>query len=127
MGILREGGTPKPAAQVFAQHSDLLGVCQWFHFEDHRLQEAVSWLRRLRVRHLRTGLSWADSYRPNALHWLDRQMAALKEFDTTVTVCFTPEHRRIVPHHTSASIDPSEFADFCGSMVHRYAPVTLPA
>ena len=32
------------------------------------------------------------SYRPNALAWFDRQMAALEEFDVTVTFCFTPEH-----------------------------------
>ena len=31
--------------------------------EDHRLDEAVAWMRRLGVRHVRTGLSWADSFR----------------------------------------------------------------
>ena len=50
---------------------------------------------------LRTGLSWADSLRPNAEEWFDRQMAALDEFDTTVTFCFTPEECGMRPHHTS--------------------------
>ncbi len=70
-------------------------------------------MRRLGVRHVRTGLSWADSFRPNALAWFDRQMEALAEFDVTVTFCFTPEHRGIAPHHTSPPLDVNEFADFC--------------
>jgi beta-xylosidase len=74
------------------------------------------------VRHVRTGLSWADSFRPQAIDWFDRQMEALAEFDVTVTFCFTPEHRGIAPHHTSAPLEPQEFAEFCAAMVERYAP-----
>jgi beta-xylosidase len=121
MGLLREDGTPKKALEVFARHTPALGICQWFHYEDHRLDAAVAWLKRLGVRHLRTGLSWADSYRPGALAWFDRQMEALADFDVTVTFCFTPEHRGILPHHTSAPQIPEEFAEFCGRMTERYA------
>ena len=47
---------------------------------------------------------WADSFRPNALDWFDRQMEALADFDVTVTFCFTPEHlgRRAAPHQPAA-------------------------
>ena len=121
MGLLREDGTPKLALEEFARHTPSFGLCQWFHFQDRRLDEAVAWMRRLGVRHLRTGLSWADSFRPDALHWFDRQMAALADFDVTVTFCFTPEHRGIAPHHTSPPVVPEEFAAFCASMVARYA------
>jgi beta-xylosidase len=122
MGLLREDGTPKLACRHFSDYTPQLGICQWFHFEDHRLDDAVRWLRKLGVRQLRTGLSWADSYRPNADAWFDRQMAALDEFDVTLTFCFTPEHRGIQPHHTSAPQAIEEFADFCARMVRRYAP-----
>jgi beta-xylosidase len=122
MGLLREDGTPKLAFERFARHTPALGICQWFHFEDRRLDDAVRWLERLGVRHLRTGLSWADSFRPHALDWFDRQMEAIAEFDVTLTFCFTPEHRGIAPHHTSAPQNPSEFADFCAAMIERYAP-----
>src|SRR5215470_16101237 len=74
MGLLRENGSPKPAAVRFATLTPALGICQWFHFEDHRLDDAVRWLCRLGVRHLRTGLSWSDSYRPGWEAWFDRQM-----------------------------------------------------
>ena len=122
MGILREDGSPKPAAEAFARLTPELGICQWFHFEDHRLDDAVAWMKRLGVTYLRTGLSWADSFRPNALDWFDRQMDALADFDVTVTFCFTPEHRGIAPHHTSPPLVKEEFAEFCAAMIRRYAP-----
>ena len=120
MGLLREDGTPKPSLEEFARHTPGIGLCQWFHFEDHRLDDAVAWMKRLGVTYLRTGLSWADSFRPNALAWFDRQMEALRDFDVTVTFCFTPEHRGLAPHHTSAPQAPEEFGEFCAAMVRRY-------
>ena len=66
MGLLREDGTPKRALRLFPECTPDFGLCQWFHFEDHRLDDAVEWLKKLGVRHLRTGLSWADSFRPGA-------------------------------------------------------------
>src|SRR5690348_3448304 len=127
MGLLREDGTPKPALERFARHAPALGICQWFHFRDHRLDEAAAWLKRLGVRHLRTGLSWADVFRPDAIDWFDRQMEALQDFEVTLTFCFTPAHLGILPHHTSAPRDPELFAEFCARMVARYAPTASSA
>jgi beta-xylosidase len=121
MGLLREDGTPKRAAKIFHEYAPALGICQWFHFQDHRLDDAVRWLKQLGVRKLRTGLSWADSYRPDAEAWFDRQMRALADFELTVTFCFTPEHLGERAHHTSPPRQCEEFADFCGRMVRRYA------
>jgi beta-xylosidase len=121
MGILREDGTPKLALKRFADYTPELGICQWFHFEDHRLDDAVRWLRQLGVKKLRTGLSWADSFRPGADAWFDRQMQALDEFDVTITYCFTPEHRGLQPHHTSPPQCLEEYAEFCARMTRRYA------
>jgi beta-xylosidase len=127
MGLLREDGSPKPAFEQFARCTPEFGICQWFHFEDHRLDDAVTRLRQLGVRHLRTGLSWADRLRPGALDWFDRQMEALAEFEVTVTFCFTPESEGLAPHHTSPPREPERFAHFCAEMVERYAPVTSDA
>ena len=122
LGFVRHcQGRLKPAVEAYAPFAGQMGLCQWFHFEDHRLGDAVAWMKRLGVRHLRTGLSWADSYRPDALAWFDRQMEALADFDVTVTFCFTPEHRGVEPHHTSPPQVAEEFAEFCAQMVRRYA------
>jgi beta-xylosidase len=120
MGLVREDGTPKMALRRFADYTPELGICQWFHFEDHRLDDAVCWLKKLGVTRVRTGLSWADSFRPDAERWFDRQMQALDGFDLTLTFCFTPEHCGILPNHTSPPRNPEEFAEFCGRMVRRY-------
>jgi beta-xylosidase len=101
---------------------DGLGICQWFHYEDHRLTSAVDWLRKLGVKYLRTGISWADSFRPNAERWFDQQMNAIAEFDTTLTLCFTPEHLGRVPHYTSPPSRAEDFAQFTDWAVSRYAP-----
>jgi beta-xylosidase len=127
MGLLREDGTPKLACKRFAEYAPAMGICQWFHFGDHRLEHAVHWLKKLGVTKLRTGLSWADSLRPGADAWFDRQMAALDDFDLTVTFCFTPEHRGIEPHHTSAPQVPEEYAAFCARMVRRYGGTNVTA
>jgi beta-xylosidase len=118
MGLLRADGTPKPAAEFFDPE---LGICQWFHFEDPRLELAVSWLKKLGVKKLRTGISWADWHRPNALEWFDRQMKAIEEFDTTITLCFTPPSRGKAPSHMSPPLDPREFGYFTKEVVERYA------
>ena len=119
MGLIRADGTPKMAIDHFNPE---LGICQWFHFDDHRLDIAVDWLRRLGVRKLRTGISWADWHRPDASEWFDRQMSAIDGFDVTVTLCFTPPSLGKEPKCTSPPVDLERFAQFASEVVARYAP-----
>ena len=119
MGLLKEDGAPKLSAAHFPPG---MGICQWFHFRDHRLQPAVAWLREHGVRYLRTGISWADWFREGAEDWFDEQMAALDEFEVTLTLCFTPEHLGVAPHYTSPPKRIEDFAEFATWAVRRYAP-----
>ena len=121
LGLLRHDGTPKLAAASFPSDGSV-GLCQWFHFEDHRLESAAAWMKEHNVQHLRTGLSWADSYRENATAWFDRQMEVLAPFRVSLTLCFTPEHLGLEAHHTSPPIRNEDFADFAAWAVERYAP-----
>lgn len=121
LGLLRDDGTPKLAARQFPSDGSV-GFCQWFHFEDPRLDDAVRWMKEHGVRYLRTGLSWADAYRPNAEAWFDRMMKALEAFNVSLTLCFTPAHLGIEQHHTSPPRDPDQFAEFAEWAVRRYAP-----
>ena len=122
MGLFDEHGRAKRAASIFHEFAPEFGICQWFHFEDHRLDDAVRKLQDLGVTDLRTGLSWADWFRPDAEAWFDRQMRALEPFRVTATFCFTPEHKGQWAHHTSVPKQPEEFAEFCAAMIRRYAP-----
>lgn len=121
MGLFREDGESKIALRHFAEYTPSLGICQWFHFDDHRLETAARILRDLGVTKLRTGLSWADFERPNAEKWFDHQMRLLDTFELTVTFCFTPQRCGVRPHHTSPPRDPGEYAEFCAHMTKRYA------
>ncbi len=130
MGLLKHDGTPKLAAHKFAELAaadPALGICQWFHYEDHRLDPAVEWLGKLGVRYLRTGVSWADRFRPGAESWFDRQMDALAPFDVTMTLCFTPDHLGMEPHWASPPKNVEDFTEFARWAVARYAPATKPA
>jgi beta-xylosidase len=120
MGLLREDGTPKLALRHFDKYTPQVGLCQWFHFDDHRLHDAAKWMRRLGVQYLRTGLSWSESLRPGAMDWFDRLMGALEEFRVTVTFCFTPDSYGVQPNHTSPPREVGEYAEFCARMVRRY-------
>lgn len=127
MGLVREDGRPKRALAHFPRHTPEIGICQWFHFQDHRLEEAVRLMKELGVTYLRTGLSWADHFRPGALAWFDHQMEALRDFRVTLTFCFTPEHKGIPnpaqggrANYTSPPQRAEEFAQFCVEMTRRY-------
>jgi CDP-paratose 2-epimerase len=81
----RPAGPPHPPLR------DKLGICQWFHYEDYKsLDRAVAALHELGIRHLRTGVSWADYYRPGGKAWYDHQMKALAGFDVLLSVWHTP-------------------------------------
>lgn len=121
LGLLKSDGTPKLAEKDFPTDGSV-GFCQWFHFEDHRLDTAVSWMKAHNVEYLRTGLSWADSYRPDATRWFDRQMKALEPFRVALTLCFTPAHLGLEDHHTSPPKDNKDFAEYAAWAVARYAP-----
>ncbi len=120
LGVIREDGTPKLSWEKFPRDGTV-GFCQWFHFEDPRLDEAVARMRELGVRYVRTGLSWADFYRPNAQAWFDRMMKALEPFEVSLTLCFTPAHLGLEEHHTSPPKDNRTFAEFAAWAVERYA------
>ena len=121
LGLLRDDRRTKLAYDLFPRDGSV-GFCQWFHFEDPRLEDAVVQMKELGVRYVRTGLSWADSFRPNAEVWFDRMMSALEPFDVSLTLCFTPAHLGLAEHHTSPPKDNRQFADFAAWAVERYAP-----
>jgi len=126
MGVCDARGKPKPAAARLARWAQRgVGVCEWVYWrEEARFQRMLGLLDGLGVRRLRTGIGWADWDRPDAVDWFDWVMRRLEPFDVTLTLCFTPARAGRVPHHTSPPLQLSDFADFCETIVRRYAPVS---
>lgn len=98
-----------------------VGICQWFHYWDHAaVERAVELLRDLGVRHLRTGISWADFHRPDGKAWYDWQMAALADFDVLLSIWHTPPS---ISHGGTCNSPPhrlEDFADFVEQVIERY-------
>jgi|SRR5579864_1506749 len=124
MGVCDASGQPKPSAARLASWSKQgVGVCEWVYWKERqRFVQMVALLKELGVRRVRTGIGWADWDRPEAVEWFDYVMSALEPFDVTLTLCFTPARAGRTPHHTSPPLNLGDFADFCETIVRRYAP-----
>jgi CDP-paratose 2-epimerase len=100
---------------------DKLGVCQWFHFEDYAaLDRAVEALDELGVRLLRTGVSWADYFRPGGKAWYDHQMKMLAGFDVLLSVWHTPPS---ISEGGACNAPPRrlrDYADFIDRLITEY-------
>lgn len=100
---------------------DKLGICQWFHYEAvDDLERCVSLMHELGLRHLRTGISWADFYRPGGQAWYDAQMAALEDFDVLLSVWHTPPSIAEGPACNAPPKDLKAYADFIDLLIDRY-------
>jgi len=99
----------------------MLGLCQWFHYEDYdAVRETVAWLRTLGVKRLRTGISWADFHRPGGPAWYDWQMDQLREFDVLLSIWHTPPSIGETPDCASPPRRLSNYAAFIEECVARY-------
>lgn len=98
-----------------------LGVCQWFHFEDHAtLDRAVGLMRELGVTHLRTGISWADYHRPGGRAWYDYQFSRLREFELLVSIWHTPPSLSENGRCSGPPRRLQDYADFVWATLQRW-------
>jgi CDP-paratose 2-epimerase len=98
-----------------------LGVCQWFHYEAHEdVERAVDHLRALGVRHLRTGISWADYHRPKGREWYRWQFHALRHFNLLVSLWHTPPSIGEAPRCAAPPRRLEDFADFVWEAITLY-------
>lgn len=106
---------------MFRDPVDRLGICQWFHYEaDADLERSVRLLEELGVRHVRTGVSWADFHRPRGYQWYRRQMHALRDFDVLLSVWHTPPS---IARGASCASPPrrlEEYAEFLGHLIAEF-------
>ncbi|HYC00078.1 MAG TPA: hypothetical protein VEC57_13170 [Candidatus Limnocylindrales bacterium] len=98
-----------------------LGVCQWFHYLDYEcVERSVELMHELGVRHLRTGISWADYHRPAGKQWYDWQMEQLADFDVLLSVWHTPPSISEGGTCNSPPRRLQDYADFIGQLCRQY-------
>src|SRR5437764_3781905 len=100
---------------------DRMGICQWFHFHDYQsVERTTALLRELGIKHLRTGISWADFFRPGGKEWYDWQMKQLEDFEILLSIWHTPPS---ISEGNSCSSPPRrlrDFADFIDIVINNY-------
>jgi CDP-paratose 2-epimerase len=100
----RSGTRPEPE----------LGVVEWFVIgEDERAERVARDLRGLGVRHLRTGISWADWHAPGGPDWCRRLFSRLAEdFELLPCIHYTPPSIGIEPDVSAPPARLRDYADF---------------
>src|SRR5690606_35647768 len=69
---------------------------------------------------IRTGISWADYFRPKGRQWYDWQMAALSEFDVLLSLWHTPPS---ISEGNACASPPrrlQDYADFIDVIIRQY-------
>ncbi|MFP4143825.1 MAG: NAD-dependent epimerase/dehydratase family protein [Phycisphaeraceae bacterium] len=98
-----------------------VGLVEWLRPGEHeRVDRLLSDLRQLGVKHLRTGVSWADYHTGQGQAWYDWLLPRLAS-EVEVLPCFlhTPASRGILPRPTSPPRDPKAYADFIDVFLTR--------
>lgn len=73
--------------------AEKVGMVQWHHFNDYGdVITTINLLHDLGVTRLRTDISWADSFRPNAWNFFDFKINMICEagIELLVCLCYTP-------------------------------------
>lgn len=112
-----------PETSYAPEPGPVLGICQWFHYEAYEdVEAAIGWMNDLGLRHLRTGISWADFHRPGGKDWYDWQMAALNEagLELLVSVWHTPPSIAEGEGCASPPRRLEDYADFIGQVIRDY-------
>lgn len=101
----------------------LIGLNQWFHYEDRdAVETTIALMQELGARHLRTGISWADYLRPGGRRWYDWQMAALRDagIDVLLSLWHVPPSLSEGGTCASPPRNLKDFADFVDLVITEY-------
>ena len=99
-----------------------LGILEWLKPGEYdHVEDTLHLLRTLGIRHLRTGLSWADWHAPGGRKWFDWMIPRVaKEVDLLPCFTYTPPSLGIVAKTSSPPRRPKDYADFIDTMITDY-------
>jgi CDP-paratose 2-epimerase len=98
------------------------GVLEWFRVGEYKaVEKAIADIKKLGIKNIRTGISWADWYTPDGQKWYDWMIPKLaKELEVLPCFLYTPPSLGIKPKTSSPPADPKSYADFLDVMITRY-------
>lgn len=109
---------PEDKEQIKAE----AGVLQWFHVGQHELVEnSISDLKALGIRHLRTGFSWTDYLCEGGEEWYEWLMPKLaKEFELLPCFHYMPPPLGVEPKISSPPKNTQDYANFVYEMLQKF-------
>ncbi len=99
-----------------------LGILEWFHIGEYeRVETTLQHLKKLNIRHLRTGISWADYYCAQGAEWYAWLLPYLaKDLELLPCFLYTPPSIGILPKTSSPPNNAQAYADFLDEFVNLY-------
>ncbi|WP_157494131.1 GDP-mannose 4,6-dehydratase [Fulvivirga imtechensis] len=99
-----------------------IGILQWFHLGEYeKVEQTLNDLKTIGIKHLRTGISWADYYTKEGEAWYDWLLPRLsKEVEILPCFLYTPPSIGIAHKTSSPPKGPKRFADFMDIFINRY-------
>lgn len=99
-----------------------VGILQWFHVGEYkRAEQCIADLKELGVSHLRTGISWADLYRPEGKEWYNWLLPELaKNFELLPCFTYTPPSLGLEAKVSSPPQNTKDYADMLDLLITEY-------
>ncbi|PKD16215.1 NAD-dependent dehydratase [Salegentibacter salinarum] len=99
-----------------------LGILEWFRPGEYKeVKAAINDLNRLGIKHLRTGISWADWHVEGTKEWYDWMIPELsKHFEVLPCFLYTPPSIGEAPKTSSPPKDLKSYSDFTSLMIDTY-------
>lgn len=99
-----------------------IGLLEWFHIGEYeRVENSIERFQQLGIKHLRTGISWADYYSEEGVKWYNWLIPRLaKEVEILPCFLYTPPSEGLLPKTSSPPKNPKAFADFLDTIVSSH-------
>lgn len=99
-----------------------IGILQWFHLGEYeQVENTIQDLKALSVKHLRTGISWADWYTEEGQDWYDWLFPTLaEEFEILPCFLYTPPSIGEEPKTSSPPQNLQTYSDVMDVIITKY-------
>jgi CDP-paratose 2-epimerase len=98
------------------------GILEWFRPGEYEaVEKAIADIKKLGIKNIRTGISWADWHTPEGSEWYDWMIPRIAgELELLPCFLYTPPSMGIKPKTASPPVYPKAYADFIDVMITKY-------
>ncbi|HEU4496240.1 MAG TPA: NAD-dependent epimerase/dehydratase family protein, partial [Flavobacterium sp.] len=99
-----------------------VGILEWFRIGEYdEVRQVIADLKKIGIRHIRTGISWADWHQNTAIEWYDWLLPELnRHFEILPCFLYTPPSIGETAKISAPPKDLKAYADFIDVMIGRY-------